>query len=203
MKRTIAAAAACLLLAGCGQEIGVNSDPAPAASASSTVTTQSTAVQTTASQTTASETTAAQISASDSSIAEEAGLLSSPDDIGLHDTDGGGMNYAFTYNGEVFSAIYTPDNWKIFNSYKITDLADIELICEALISVWPIHGADMESWRTADDLAFEWQEHNAAYMLLPDSSKWKTNVKDVDLNPKDQGKTGVEMALDRINKKTS
>ena len=205
MKKTYLLTAVCLLLAGCGSEIGLTSGEPVQTSAQTTYqTTAQTETQTTAQTTvqTAALTDASDtetvLPASDSSTAEEPGILSSSDDIGLYDTDGSGMNYSFTYNGESFSAVYTPDNWKIIDSYKITNKADIELICEALISVYPIHGADMESWRTPEDLAYEWMEHNAAYMLLVDNSKWKANVKDVDLNPEDQGKSGIQMALDRI-----
>ena len=200
MKITILMTALCLLLAGCGNEIGMNSGgPAQTTVQSTANTAQTTTVQTAAAQPSVSVSEEQMSSSAESSIAEEPGLLSSPEDIGLYDIDGAGTNYAFIYNGETFSAVYTPDNWKIIDSYKITDKADIELICQALISVCPIHGADMESWRTPEDLAFEWMEHNAAYLMLPDSSRWKINVKDVDLNPEDQGKTGIQMALERMN----
>ena len=124
--------------------------------------------------------------------------LSSPEDIDLHDTDGGGTNYVFTYGKEEYEAIYTPDNWKIVNSYRIKRLQDLKIICSALISIHPIPDKDRIGYRTADDLAYEWSEHNSAYEMLPDDSPWKANVRDVDLDPDDQGKSMVDMALDRL-----
>ncbi|MBR4211229.1 MAG: hypothetical protein IKR84_02420, partial [Oscillibacter sp.] len=79
---------------------------------------------------------------------EESGKLSSVEDIGLHAVDDSGKNYAFSYNQEEFSAQYTPDNWKIMDSYKITDMGDITVICQALSDAHPVHGRDMESFRT-------------------------------------------------------
>ncbi len=125
------------------------------------------------------------------------GLLNSPDDILLHDTDGQEKNYAFTYAGASFQAIYTPDNWKVIDSYLITNSADIVMICDALQRVHPIHGVDMKSERTAKDMAYEWEQHNLAYSLLPYDSPYRANTKDVDLNPADQGKSAYEMYLER------
>ena len=131
--------------------------------------------------------------------AYDASLLSSPEDIGLHDTDGNGMDYIFSYGGEEFFALYEPDNWHITDSYKIEDEDDILLICQALISVHPIHSADMHSYRAAEDMAFEWHQHNLAYNLLHDSSEWKSNAKDVDLDSKDEGKSLFNFLMDRLD----
>ncbi|MBR0281070.1 MAG: hypothetical protein IJQ81_05680 [Oscillibacter sp.] len=133
--------------------------------------------------------------------AEKSRQLSSVEDIGLHAVDETGKNYAFSYHQEEFSARYTPDNWKIVDSYKITDMDDIVVICQALSDVHPVHGRDMESFRAPEDMAFEWLQHNIAYAVLPDNSPWKRNAKDVDLNPADQGKTFEEMYEDRTGKK--
>ena len=132
---------------------------------------------------------------------EESGKLLSGEDIGLHAVDDSGRNYAFSYHQEEFSARYTPDNWKIVDSYKITDTDDIIIICQALSDVHSVHGRDMESFRTPEDMAFEWLQHNIAYAFLPDDSPWKRNAKDVDLNPADQGKTFEEMYEDKTGKK--
>ena len=131
--------------------------------------------------------------------AYDASLLSSPEDIGLHDTDGEGVNYSFSYGGEEFYALCEPENWHITDSYKIEDEDDILLICQALISVHPIHSADMQSYRAAEDMAFEWHQHNLAYSLLPDSSEWKSNAKDVDLDSKDEGKGLLDFLMDRLD----
>ena len=131
--------------------------------------------------------------------AESAAILSSPEEIGLTDTDGNGKNYVFTYNGIEFQARYTPDNWKIIDSYRVTEQEDMKIICEALSEVHPIHGRDMVSYRTPEDMAYEWQQHNIVFYLLPEESPQRQNVKDVDLDPKDQGKSYVEMYRDRKN----
>ena len=124
------------------------------------------------------------------------GILTSKEDIQLTAVDSKGT-YSFIYAGENFTAIYTTDNWKIKDSYKITSYSDITIICEALSDEHQIHGLDRESYRTPDDMAFEWQQHNIAYELLPEDSDWKKHAKDVDLDPKDQGKTFYEMYEER------
>lgn len=130
----------------------------------------------------------------------KSGILSDPSDINLRDTDGNGKNYLFTYDGEDFSVVYTTDNWKIYDSYKINNTEDMTIICEALISVHQIHGSDMESYRTAEDMAYEWLQHNIAYQFLPDESPWKVHAQNVDLDPKDQGKSFSEIYEDRTGK---
>ena len=130
----------------------------------------------------------------------QSGILSDPSDIDLRDTDGNGKNYLFTYDGEDFSAVYTTDNWKIYDSYKINNTEDMTIICEALISVHQIHGSDMESYRTAEDMAYEWLQHNIAYQFLSDDSSWKVHAQNVDLDPKDQGKSFSEIYEDRTGK---
>jgi hypothetical protein len=114
---------------------------------------------------------------------ETTSLLTSKDDINLRDTDGKGTNYLFTYNEEDFKALYTTDNWKIFDSYKIEDESDIILICQALIDEHPVHGSDMVSFRQAQDMAEEWIIHNVAYEMLPDTSDLKSHAGDVDFDP--------------------
>ena len=121
-------------------------------------------------------------------------------DIGLHDVDGKGKNYSFSYGGEDFKAQYTTDNWKIVDSYKITNTEDMVSICQALLDVHPVHGSDMQSIRTAEDMAYEWLQHNLAYELLPEDNPWRRNAKDVDLNSEDQNKTFREMYEDRTGK---
>lgn len=133
---------------------------------------------------------------------EEKGILSSPKDIELHDIDDENTSFEFTYDKTVFEAFYTYDNWKIVDSYRITNTADMEIICQALIEVNPIHGKDMVSYRTAEDMAYEWDQHNLAYKILSEDSPWRENAKDVDLNPDDQGKNILDFYLDRTGKKS-
>ena len=109
----------------------------------------------------------------------------------------GNEKYEFSYNSEKYIAQYTTDNWKIIDSYKINNKNDIKVICQELINIHPIHGKNMVSYRDAEDMAYEWLQHNLAYKLLPETSSWKENVKDVDLNPEDQGKSLLELYKDR------
>ena len=131
------------------------------------------------------------------------GILSSVNDIELTDVNGNGTNYVFTYGGDEFFAYYRPDNWQIVDSYLITNSDDMMIICRALSDVHPIHGADMESYRTPEDMAYEWLQHNLAYDLLPEDNYWRNKAKDVDLNPADQGKTLAEMYEIKTGKKLS
>ena len=132
---------------------------------------------------------------------EENGILKTIKDIKLRDLDGKESNYLFTYKDEEYKAIYTKDNWKIINSYKIQNENDIAIICQALIDIHPIHGRDMKSYRKIDDLVFEWLQHNLMYYILPEDNTWKNNAKDVDLDPADQGKNLNEIYESRTGKK--
>lgn len=118
-------------------------------------------------------------------------------DIDLRDVDGGGTNYAFTYNGEEFRALFQYDCWTIYDSYKITDKDAQVRICQAMIDIHPVHGKDMVSYRTAEDMAYEWQQHNLAYQCLPEDNAWRQHAANVDLDPQDQGRTFEEIYEDR------
>ncbi|MBP5434142.1 hypothetical protein [Ruminococcus sp.] len=126
-------------------------------------------------------------------------LLSSPEDISLHCTDEEAQEYGFLYGGTVFSALYEPDNWHIRDSYLIDDYDDIVIICQALTAVHKVHSADMQSYRTAEDMANEWYQHNIAYSLLPEGSSWKNSARDVDLDAKDQNKNLFDFVLDKLD----
>ncbi|WP_026496508.1 hypothetical protein [Butyrivibrio sp. WCD3002] len=128
------------------------------------------------------------------------GLLKSTADIKLTDVDGSGANYTFMYDGEQYSAEYITDNWKIINSYKINNESDMIIICKALIDEKPVHGRDMESFRTADDMVYEWIIHNMAYEFLEDDDPMKSHAKDVDFDPEDQNRTFEEIYKDRTGK---
>ncbi len=129
------------------------------------------------------------------------GILQSVDDLSLKDVDGKKTNFTFIYMNEVFNATYTKDNWHIEDSYKINNKNDITIICKALTDIYPIHGKDMKSFRTIDDLVYEWVQHNIAYDFLPDQSKWKENARSVDLDPEDQGRSIEEIYEARTGKK--
>ncbi len=131
---------------------------------------------------------------------ESYGILESSSDIGLTDTDGAGKNYTFLYGKEEFTAIYTPDNWKILDSYRVESEADMIIICQALIDEHPIHSKDLTGYRTADDMAYEWQIHNMAYAFLEDDDELKAHSRDVDFDPKDQGLTIEEFYKSRTGK---
>lgn len=121
------------------------------------------------------------------------------EDLKISTTDN--KNYTFIYKNETFNAIYTTDNWKIVDSYKINKKEDMIVICSALIEKHPVHGKDMVSYRTPEDMAYEWQQHNLIYYMLPEGHEFKDNAKDVDLDPADQGKAMLEMYEDRIEPK--
>ena len=123
------------------------------------------------------------------------------DDISIIDIDGNGINYEFIYNDTVFKVFYTYDNWKIYNSYLISNKNDMKKICQALIDIHPIHGSDMISFRTSDDMVYEWNQHYLAYKLLPSDNSWRNSAKDVDFDPRDQGKSLKEIYEDRTGKK--
>lgn len=120
--------------------------------------------------------------------------------IELKDLDGKGVNYSFEYNGEDFLATFSYGSWRIFDSYKIRNKKDILKICESLIKIHPVQSRDGISYRTAEDMAYEWIQHNIAYEFLPDSNLWKENAKNVDLDPQDQGKNLKEIFESRIKK---
>ncbi|MCR5556370.1 MAG: hypothetical protein K6F75_02280 [Butyrivibrio sp.] len=143
------------------------------------------------------------VTTSDDSASNDAstgGILKSAADINLASADGGTRNYTFTYNGETFKAKHTADHWTIYDSYKINSKSDMMIICQALIDLYPVHGSDMTSYRTAEDMTFEWQQHNLGYIFLGEKSEWASHLKDVDFDPADQGKTFDEIYKDRTGK---
>lgn len=123
----------------------------------------------------------------------EATRSDAAEDIDLRDIYGGGSTYLFTYKDEDYTAIYHYDNWCIYDSYKINSRHAMKKICQALIDEHPVHGSDYESFRTVDDMVYEWKQHNIAYKLLPDDNPWKTTTGNVDFDPEDQGKSLEEI----------
>ena len=103
--------------------------------------------------------------------------------IALYPVDDTGANYALEYGDEVFDVYYEPDVWSV---------------CQVLVDEHPIHGSDYESYRTAEDMAYEWEQHNLAYRLLPEDSPWRDSVSNVDLDPEDQGKSLQELYKGRM-----
>ena len=125
--------------------------------------------------------------------------LSSVDDVVLVPTDDYACGYVFNYGGEEFIAYFDTYSWRVYDSYKITNHSDIVTICQALINVHPVYGADWESLRTAEDMAYEWEQHNLAYQLLPANSHWREDAKNVDLDPYDQGKSFSDIYASRTS----
>jgi len=134
-------------------------------------------------------------------VSKDTGIKPTIENIELTDSDGNKKNYSFTYNGETFIAKHSKNRWHIDDSYKITNAKDIEIICQALIEKYPILGKDYETYRTAQDMAYEWIQHNIAYNLLSEDNKYKDNAKDVDFNPEDQGKNFKDFYEARTGKK--
>ena len=115
----------------------------------------------------------------------------------IHLRTDNGYDYTFTYHGEDFRALYTAQSWKIYDSWKILNPFDIMHICTVLTEEHPVPSRDYTSWRTPADMTYEWFQHTLAYLELPDSSRWKADAKNVDLDPRDQGRTITEFYQDR------
>ena len=108
-------------------------------------------------------------------------------------SDGSAESYSFTCGGESFTALYTPysgGDWKVVDSYRITDRADMVMICEKLYRLHKIEGR-ITRYRTAKDMADEWEIHNQGYTIAKGYSmdSAAARLKDVDMDRKDQGKT--------------
>ena len=123
------------------------------------------------------------------------------DELEIKDMDGKNTNYEFVYRDEVYKVLYLNDTWKIYNSYKITNNSDMRKICRALVNIHKIPSSDYKSYRTVDDMVYEWKQHNLAFQVLPAGNSFRDSAKDVDLDPKDQGKSLVEMYEDRTGQK--
>ena len=124
-------------------------------------------------------------------------VLSEPPEITYEYSDGYYEYYSFDYADEVFEVLHEYDNWKIFDSNKIRNSKDMQLICEALLDIYPVHGVDLESYRTPEDMAYEWIQHNIVYEMPLTDARYKESAANVDLDPGDQNKTIVEMFKDR------
>ena len=122
----------------------------------------------------------------------------STNDIDLR-TDNG-YDYTFTYHGEDFRVLYQARSWKIYDSWKIMNPFDILHICTVLSEEHPVPSRDYTSWRTPSDMAYEWVQHNLAYLELPEGNAFRNNAKNVDLDPRDQGRTFQEFYQDRTGK---
>jgi len=127
------------------------------------------------------------------------GILSSEEDIALRSSDG--YNYYFTYNGTDFHAEHKYDSWVIYDSYRIVNASDIEIICSALSREHAVPSKDYTSYRTPADMALEWIQHNIAYYQLPEGSHWRQHAVNVCLDPQDQGRTFQEFYEDRTGTK--
>jgi hypothetical protein len=73
----------------------------------------------------------------------------------------------------------------------------MRIICEALIEIYPIHGKDYVSYRTPEDMVYEWSQHNLAYNILSEDNSWRSHARDVDFDPEDQGRSLYDMFMAR------
>lgn len=117
--------------------------------------------------------------------------LKSTDEINLRSSDG--YTYYFTYQGEDYRVVWMTDTWKIYDSYKITNLKDIKVICQALTDIHPVPSRDWTSYRTPEDMAAEWDHHNKIYLIAPEGGRTKERTRSVDLDPEDQGKSYIDL----------
>ena len=124
-----------------------------------------------------------------------AATLGSAEDILLTTEDS--VQYQFQYHGETFRARFLDGVWKIYDSYRIGNDQDQIIICQALADEHPVRDKAGTGFRTPEDMAFEWQQHNLAFLLLPEGAPWKENARDVDINPEDQGKDIMQFFLER------
>ena len=113
-------------------------------------------------------------------------------------------NYSFTYGDETFLVHYTPylgGDWKIVDSFKITNRADMVIICEKLLKINQVEGR-ITQYRTAKDMADEWEIHNQGYKIAKSLSMASAveRLKDVDLDKKDQGKTFDDFLAEFLGK---
>lgn len=73
----------------------------------------------------------------------------------------------------------------------------MQFICSALIKIYPVHGTDLKSYRTPEDMAYEWIEHNIVYEMPISDASLKGSAANVDLDPKEQNKTLSEILSSR------
>ena len=190
MIRYILTAAACLLLLCSCSSSSSASDTAQTSSSAPVTTTTTTT--TTASTTTTTATTTAAATTASAAQSETTAAPQAPKELTLTDTDGQGRDFTFELNGQTFRAKFSyrydgKENWRVFDSYKITNESDMIAVCTALISVHTIRGRDLSSLRTPQDMTEEWKIHNSVYEMLGEGDI-KEHCKDVDFDPDDQGK---------------
>ena len=124
--------------------------------------------------------------------------LISSEDINLR-TDNG-YDYTFTLHGTDFRALYTYNSWRIYDSWKIMNPFDIMHVCTVLSDEHPVPSRDYQSYRTPSDMTYEWVQHNIAYLELPEDNHWRNDARNVDLDPRDQGRTFKEYYQDRTGR---
>lgn len=120
-------------------------------------------------------------------------IISTPPETDLAYSDGYFEYFTFTYAGEEFTALHEYDNWQIRDSYRIRNSKDMELICRALIDIYPVHGRDNESYRTPEDMAYEWIQHNIVCEMPEIDKNWLDRARNVDLDPDEQNMSLWEM----------
>lgn len=129
--------------------------------------------------------------------AKSKGRLKSAADLNLRQ-NGSAYDYLFTYNGTDYRAVYLTDTWKIYDSYQITNKQDMKIICQALSDIYPVPSRDGTSVRTADDMAYEWDQHNKIYKIAPEGGRTKERTRNVDLDPEDQGKSYADLYRENL-----
>lgn len=198
-------AAACLL-AVCACVLFVlnkNAEPAEESISSAETAQQTTpAAETTVTTTAAQQEQAAQQGTASSYVTSQATETAKQVPV-ITLTPKGNDEYTFVYNSHTFTAQFSVygenrENWRVTDSYLITDREVITAVCQALINEKKVHGKDLTSYRTASDMSDEWSLHNLAYQHLSEGSA-KQHAKDVDLNTDDQGKTLMDYLRKYMN----
>jgi len=192
-------AAACLLAVCACVLFVLNKNAGPA---EESISSAETAQQTTSAAETTVTTTAAQQGTASSYATSQATETAKQVPV-ITLTPKGNDEYTFVYNSLTFTAQFSVygenrENWRVTDSYLITDRKVITAVCQALINEKKVHGKDLTSYRTASDMADEWSLHNLAYQHLSEGSA-KQHAKDVDLNTDDQGKTLMDYLRKYMN----
>ena len=130
---------------------------------------------------------------------EGAQLLSAPPDIVYQYSDDSFEYYTFAYGNNEFIVLHEYDNWQIKDSYLVQNTRDMEMIAQALIDIYPVHGIDLESYRTPEDMVYEWIQHNIVCELEEGAGKWRDSAKSVDLDPDEQNMNLWEIYQARKN----
>ena len=130
------------------------------------------------------------------------------DEISISQFKNDKNKYKFNYKEDnEYTAEWDEDksSWKVNDSYQIENYDDILKICNALSKEHPVPlGDGTDGYRTPEDMAYEWVQHNIGYQLclslsfIEKAKSGLDNCMHVDINPGDQGKSVWQLIKERI-----